>query len=567
MKRLAHRVCGPAILVGLLIMSLLCGCRHSSDPSLAAADSLMEEHPDSALMMLNEYPSGTPTSEADSAYYALLLTHARYKNFIDETDDSLISSATDYFLDHDDKGKASRALFLQGMIRMNANRLGEAAVSFRKGLDIARESKQYMWEGQCARGLCMLYGELYNGSAQVAYAKQSYDVFMKAGDDGWIEYAKLNLARAFNNNGLYKEADSVVSEIIATAKQNGKTEFMDEAYQLKGLTLYALGKYKESILNYYKAFKLNSTVLTSSDRRNINIASAEISQLSEIEDLSFPPDIVDIVTESSEPFVVLASKGQYKDAYKCLEQYKNEQDSALSLIFKNNVSESINQYEEMRNALAKEKARNDLMSSWLILLMILIVASIVIWRYREWSNKEKLLRIKTEHDMESLRSDLMNQLEKAKRESNNNVEFSSSEAFEDFIKIIRRHYAETNQFVDEYYQGKISKGEREKVEGQIQQLVKDLSNKDGLEKIRKYVDERSGGLYSSFKNDFFHLTEDDKKLFLYLILGFSPRTIAVIIGYGTPAVYNRKTRLKTRIEESDAPKKDLYLRVLQKNPN
>ena len=241
-RSLVYGMCGPALLAGLLIVSLLSGCRQNPDPHLLAADSIMEQHPDSALIILSDYHLSPESSTADSAYYDLLLTQARYKNFIDETDDSLISIAADYFLDHRDDEKASRALFLKGIIQMNANRLGDAAVSFRKGLDIARDSKCYMWEGQCARGLFILYSQLYDGSAQLQYAKSAYSAFEKANDNEWSEYAKLNVARAYNNNGLYLEADSIVSEIITACKKDGTDDLLDEAYQLKGLSLYMLGR-------------------------------------------------------------------------------------------------------------------------------------------------------------------------------------------------------------------------------------------------------------------------------------------------------------------------------------
>ena len=134
------RLCSPAITVGLIFMSLLCGCRPKVDPVLISVDLKVETHPDTAMMLLDGYSLTHASSGADSAWYGLLLTHLKYKDLIDETDDSLISHAADWFLCHGDDKNASRALFLKGMIQLNGNRLGEAAVSFRKGLNIGRLS-------------------------------------------------------------------------------------------------------------------------------------------------------------------------------------------------------------------------------------------------------------------------------------------------------------------------------------------------------------------------------------------------------------------------------------------
>lgn len=74
-----------------------CSQRHHSNAVLVQADSLMEEHPDSALHILEGIESQQLTMQADRAYYALLVTQARDKNYIVQTDDSLIRMAVQYY--------------------------------------------------------------------------------------------------------------------------------------------------------------------------------------------------------------------------------------------------------------------------------------------------------------------------------------------------------------------------------------------------------------------------------------------------------------------------------------
>lgn len=57
----------------------------------------MAEYPDSALIFLESIPFPQKLSRADRALYALLLTQARYKNYITLDDDSLIKVAVDYY--------------------------------------------------------------------------------------------------------------------------------------------------------------------------------------------------------------------------------------------------------------------------------------------------------------------------------------------------------------------------------------------------------------------------------------------------------------------------------------
>ena len=74
------------------------GCMGNISNDLNRAESLMNEYPDSALNILeNIYIYGNESDEY-KAKYGLLLTQARYKNFIDEVNDSLIRSSSEYFL-------------------------------------------------------------------------------------------------------------------------------------------------------------------------------------------------------------------------------------------------------------------------------------------------------------------------------------------------------------------------------------------------------------------------------------------------------------------------------------
>lgn len=561
---LAFRISGPALLVGLLVISLLGGCRHSLDPLLAKADSMMEEHPDSSLLILADYHLSPGTSAADSADYALLLTHARYKNFIDETDDSLISLATKYFLAHGDEEKASRALFLQGMIQLNAQRLGEAAVSFSKGLDAASEGKCYMWEGQCARGLLMLYGLLHDGSSQVEYAKQALEAFSKTEDEGWKSYSKLELARSYNNNYKYKESICLLTTLINDNAIRLDTFMLAEVYQMKGKSMFGLANFQESIYNYARACELNPEILNESDKRIIKIAIHELYRDSVPSNIEWLIDEVSVSDMDEGAFGVLASQGKYEDAYNGLRHYKNQQDSILKIIKENNVSESLYRYKELSNFIIQQNVHTERMWYWIIILIIASSGVVIMWIFREKAHKAENLRLKTEADMESLRSDLMSQLEDFVKKSKYYSQPENRAAIENYEKIIKQKYAEANRLCDNYYQWGINKDDNGHFESEINKIVNNFTEKSCLDSISEYVDEVSGGLFSSFRNDFFNLSEENFRLFLYLMLGFNSRSISVLISQKVSAVYNKKARLKATIMNSNVSGKEAYLRFFGK---
>ena len=83
----------------LLTLLLLAGCndpKHVTD-TLTRAEALMNERPDSAWAVLNTLSPDEMGQNRTRALYALLHTQAQDKTYRDETNDSLISIAVDYF--------------------------------------------------------------------------------------------------------------------------------------------------------------------------------------------------------------------------------------------------------------------------------------------------------------------------------------------------------------------------------------------------------------------------------------------------------------------------------------
>lgn len=417
-----------------------------------------------------------------------------------------------------------------------------------------------MWEGHCARGLCMLYGKLHDGSAQVNYAKQAYDAYLKSGDKEWAAYSKFALAKAYNNNCKYEESLKLLEELEGEFQSNADTIMHSQLLQLKALGLFGLGKYKECIESYASAFEFNPSVLTDNDKKILEIAFNEVSNNSNLGIEDWYKDFAEIKGQSTNIFSVLESQGRYEEAYKNLKEYKNIQDSVLSVVFSNDVSESINNYETMKNKLVAENAKIERMSYWFVILIIVLAFIVVVWRVRERIHREESLRLKTEADMESMRSDLLAQMESVKLELEKASNIPPRTKTEDFEKIIKQRYADANRLCDDYYQGRVGKSDKEELGIKISNILKVFSEKSSLEEIAQYVDEKSGGLYASFKKDFYDLSEENFRLFLYLMLGFSARTISVILGQEIGTVYNKKSRLKTRILKSDIFDRNKYLK-------
>ncbi|MDE6549640.1 MAG: hypothetical protein K2L22_11650 [Muribaculaceae bacterium] len=550
-------------MTGLLILSFAGSCRRNFDSRLVDADSKMEAHPDSALMLLEDYQLSASSSSADSAYYALLLTHARFKNFIDETGDSLISVAAEHFLDQGDKERASRALFLQGMIQLNSQRPGEAAVSFSKGLDIAREGKCYMWEGRNSAGLFIIYEKLMNGSEQLRFAKMEYDAFLKGGYDDWSNFAKLDILRGYNNIGQYDNALTGAIDLLEVAREMGDTILLEEVLTLMATCKYSLSDFEGALDSYFEAFQLDPATINPNYAHNIIVSVSEIPSDSLHDGIRLFTEMVKERQEILPPFRSLAKDGKFKEAYEGLEIYKEMQDSVLKSLLHSSVSESILQYEAMKKTHLIEKQKTER----IIWAFSLLSVSLVIFGvYRFHLYKRKTERDRLEDSLEILRMSLASQMksldemEEANRQMSEKCELMSSYLRDSLME----KYRKANELCDLYYQDGMVKSKSSVLEKEMKSLLKNFSDPEFINEIGIHIDRCTDGLYSSFNADFPDVCEDARRLFMFLTIGFSSRAICAIFGIETSNLYNRKSRLKKMLASSNVDRKEEYVKSISR---
>ena len=111
-------------LIIIISLILFCTSCSKSDKTIVSvlntAESCMEQHPDSSLIILNSINLNEISTKANKARYALLKSIALDKNYIDVTDDSLTSIAVAYYGKHGDADERLKAYMYNGRVYENA---------------------------------------------------------------------------------------------------------------------------------------------------------------------------------------------------------------------------------------------------------------------------------------------------------------------------------------------------------------------------------------------------------------------------------------------------------------
>ncbi len=161
----------------IVLLFIACNTRVNYNKYLIAIDSLIVQQPDTALSMLEAFPTNSLQTQADSAYYGLLMTEARDKNYIIQTNDSLIQSALTYYNGTNDIEKRARAHYYSGCVYRDSQRRTESMTQYLIAKPLAEKAGE-------RRLLSLIYlniGYLYYSQNLNTQADSSYQLAQQIG--------------------------------------------------------------------------------------------------------------------------------------------------------------------------------------------------------------------------------------------------------------------------------------------------------------------------------------------------------------------------------------------------
>ncbi len=172
------------LLKPLLLIILLCGISSCSDNRghkvLDKAESLMESHPDSAFHILGKVDKTLFGSRAEQARYALLMSMALDKNYIDTTTFDVLQPAIDYYIERGNANEKLRTYYYQGRIFQNQGDLDNALNSFVKGIDISPDSNDSLTIARVFVAQGNIYNALYDFDSYAESYLHAAEIYKKA---------------------------------------------------------------------------------------------------------------------------------------------------------------------------------------------------------------------------------------------------------------------------------------------------------------------------------------------------------------------------------------------------
>ena len=240
-----------------LIHIILISCDGIGHPIIDfwKVENLMPQHPDSALMLLEQIENKENLFRKDKAHYYLLLTEAQDKNYIPHTSDSLIAIATDYYEKTEYVNRKAKAWYYKGRINQDLGHPLKAQEYYLKALRDEEQITDYALLGRINNSIGILYTYQTVYEKALPFQKKAVENFRMLKDSMGQIFALRDLGRTFSMLG-YKDS-AIMSNQVAISLMGKEilpsvyTELADlyvsrqqigEAYELLHIALRNMAK-------------------------------------------------------------------------------------------------------------------------------------------------------------------------------------------------------------------------------------------------------------------------------------------------------------------------------------
>lgn len=546
-----------AIAVSLFCCSS-CNRNHTRE-ILDHANDLMIEYPDSALTLILEIDTSKINSDADKAYFSLLKSMALHKNYIDISNDSLISIASNYYDAESEPDLAMLSAYYHGVVLYNAKLYDKAMFKALEALRLSSLLDEKLWEARSHELIADISANTYLTDYVIEHRQKAVYI-----------YHELKM----RPNELYALAELGLNFYV-TGKDERSVELLDSVRQiaikeLKDTNLYAfctqasinpvfnLGDYSKVINLYnetypYQAvYKLNTAKLAFCAS-----ASLMLNDYSEYEHFlnaakEIAKDRIDTGTIKNIEILRLKNEHDYEGAMSNYDYLINLQNQVYKNLVNKSVIISERDYAVQQTQKAIDVAHKSKQKFVLFLLVsVIIFILIAIWLifYIKKRNKKvddyvsEIMLLTNAATINSIKSerlelDLKEKMITLNRQRHiiENLLDKRSSSINSLCNLILEHNNDSSS-KNLFYK-------------QILKEFESLNNPAERMRIRKLVNDALDGIIDRLSKAVPHLSEDDLSFLSLVYAGFSAKSICLLTNMKLSSFYSKRKRLSLKISSS-----------------
>ena len=545
------------LITTFILAIVVAACGGMADRRLAEAEEIMDNAPDSALVIIQSIRPSDLRSERSRALHSLLITQAQSKNYIPIPSDSIIRQTAEYFDGTSDTRHRMLAHYYLGDVRLELKSYAPALTAHFEALDLARELDDKFYIAMAARGISQIYQDNYLNTEELEFAKIAYENFLLTGRQQFIDGSLYLLASAYNNNYDYNTCINFSNILLDSIAKTGNSYWKIPTLRLLGLSHFAINDFHESE-KYYRLV-CESPDANHSDSTYLGVSLIRLGNIREAYEImqSLP------TTNSNQDhwlrYNVYFAIDSTAKALEMMKALNSDTDSVLRSICKQNLSGSLIDYKENREAIAKANLKFSHAVMWCVILgSAFIILLIIHLSIRHSHRQQELIRhnIDTGNELRAIIKNLQDSESDLKKNDKNSKSIISSllvERFNDIDAICQK--------LIEHNSTKSRKKASKEIEAFIREYLETPQKNAWLE---EYANKHFNSIMTKLKLDFPKLIETDRLFILYSRLGFSTNTIAFLLhDERITTTYDRRKRIKRKFTTFEGENRDIYLDIFQ----
>ena len=543
-------------LTAVLLLLLAVSCQQAARDTVARADMLLSDQPDSALALLEGLDFHRLHGRRLRAHYALTHTVALDKNYIDSDNDSLFRYAFDYYSRHRDDSLRSLAHYYRGRIYQNGTQYRLATESYLTALHHLDTTRSHYRTGLVYSRLGEMYRDQYNFNSALDYFHRALDAYTSAraevacymtmGELGYAHYKLKNYPQAedWYNQALHAAETHSDRFNVAIYIKHMASLFSDMNQNERALQLLRVlaSEYPESVTqNYYLTLA----------KIHLHQKNTEAAKSAFLQSQRCPTN--DNISLCLLGINLSLLENDIRQVGHYIRHYIIRSDSVMRVTLQTTIDAAERQFYAEQNAHNQYRLRVRKCGETIIILLLLIVTGFVFYLYRLQTKRR-----------EQKIYNYMAIVEELKKQYNDlGRKLQIKEGNEQLYKqALSSHFTLLDDLCLHFFERSTTALQQANIYKEVRTRLNSLAN-------HEEVDEELNAIVNTLHNNVMNrLTEQLPKIkgvdlhFLRLLLaGFSPQVISLILEDSVHNMYARKNRIKMKIVRSDAPDKEEFLRL------
>ena len=539
----------PILLILLVALCGLTSCtsRSSSVSLFTEVDSLLENYPDSALVLLQNIDAAD-LSNSQQAEYALLMVQAMDKNYISYTSDSLIMIAVDYYEGRAHKiDQQAKSYYYLGRVYEGLGDDVAATEAYLSTLNIMGEkgvSKLHLYTN-INLGSCYYYQDLYE-RAMERY-RRAYDIGLEIGNTSDLFYPLRSMGNLYASQNRPDSALFFYNKSLDLAEQVGDSVFA--AIVLSDIAQFYNMREMYSEANEYISRAIDHS--PNSAQSYYYLKGDILSKINQFDSAQYYLDksldinnLYSYVASNYALFNLEKNMKNYKNAIQYADNYIIYYDSIQLQMQRAEITKLMNDHALESHKKEVDARQQRFMLYYIIVFLVVLSICVYVFFHIDRNKKQKLIGL--QQDLMQNRSKLA-QLQNKLASSTTEIEMErqENEIAQQQLQLRQKELCmrlfettSSNKLVQDYISAKRQK-----------KYPKDLSEKDKL-KVQQSISEIYIDFIQSQQQSFPQLSQGDVYCCVLAYMGFSNSLIGYLMGVDPNVVTQRRYRIKGKMDES-----------------